>query len=779
MIYDVTKGHIMQELALYNRETGQTTYSYNWIGESNIPQLVVDDTDCPLLKFGAYSTYKAQGVITNDATELYVKDESDKTDRQAKLQDMSATYQNLNNTEKDLNLFIFTVMPKDKILASLENNDISSLCYVLDKKRTVVTNIDKPIQDNVTQTLVGETIYALTYDNNVKKYRIYGEPPLGRYKGRSGQVICANTAIYGGIWYDFRDKNTYPKMYQYYKKIENVFNNNNSQAVAVSSKLIDYRMYSQCVNTNVAKKIRNMAGFFESNDCVAMKEVINLYNDLLTSSSETERNYAKTDIDKCYIVTWLAKCFEKGDIIDDKVNFDDRIDYYARIDNNETIVIEWVNKAVDSGQIVFGAESYIKVLCDYTENIEGTPIERAYVYKVPYSFGNFELNIKDLRDTLDVPLFPSSPIKIRLQGYTVKENGETAERNVLFFDTEIKTKDKHISDYGEYEASDVYSDTINIGEPPADDEPTEPTDPPTSDDPIDGGDVTTKNGLTTTYALTSANADSLGAFIWNNSNNWFDSLLKVQADALSNIVSCKLLPFSLSGTGKVIKIGNIDTQVTALEIDKQIIRKNGGNLKLKRYFNNFLDYAPYTKISLYLPFIGFSQIENEYMYDGVSIEYLFDIITGEMLVLLKSNGKTFRSINGSFGIDIPFSSTNKAQIEGSFLSKIAKDVIDVNPIGLLDTYTDIATSRFKTSNSSSPSSVCAYSAPLQSFVTVDRPILNKPSSYNHDVGQKCVGSYYLRNLKGYTEVENIELNCPCTDSEKNEILSLLRSGVYL
>lgn len=779
MIYNVTKGNIMQELALYHQETSETTYNYNWIGKSNIPQLVIDDTDCSLLKFGAYSTYKAQGVIDNDATELYVKDESDKTDRQAKLQDMSATYQSLNNTVKDLNLFIFAVMPKDKILAEQGNNDKTALYYDLDGKRTLVTNIDKLSQENVTQTLTGENIYTLSYDNNVKKYKINGNPAIGQYKGRSGQVICARPALDAGMWYDFRDANTYPKMYRYYKKIADVFNNDNAKAVAVSSKLINYRIYSQCVNVNIVKRNRNMTSFFDSNDCVAMKEVISLHDDLMKSSSETERNYAKTDIDRCYIVTWLAKCFEKGDIIDDKVNFDDRIDFYARIDNNETIVIEWVNKAVDSGQIVFGAESYIKVLCDYTETVEGTPIERAYVYKVPYSFGNFELNIKDLKDTLDVPLFPASPIKIRLQGCTVMENGETAERNILFFDTEIKTKDKYISDYGEYTASDIYFDTINIGEPPADDDPTEPNEPPTSDDPIEGGDVTTKNGLTTTYALTSTNADTLGAFIWNNSNNWFDNLLKVQSDALSNIVSCKLLPFSLSGTGKLIKIGNIDTQVTALEIDSQVIRKSGGSLKLNRYFNNFLDYAPYTKISLFLPFIGFSQIENEYLYDGVSIEYLFDIITGEMLVLLKSNGKTFRTINGSFGIDIPFSSTNKAQIEGSFLSKIAKDVIDVNPIGLLDTYTDIATSRFKTSNSSSPSSVCAYSAPLQCFVTVDRPILNKPSSYNHDVGQKCVGSYYLRNLKGYTEVENIELNCPCTDSEKNEILSLLRSGVYL
>lgn len=772
MIYNVTKGHIMQKLAKWNPVTSKYTYSYNWIGESNIPKMVVDDTDCPLLKFGNYCSYKAKGVLVSDPTELYIKDESDKTERQATLQNMVKYYSQGNI--RDIAFFMVSVSKKN--ISVYANND-SSFYYALDNEKTLLTNIEKLEVENVTQTLVSQNPFELTYDSTEKKYKIlYAGSPF--FNGYNNAVFCAGTALYSGWWYDYRDKTTFPVMYKYYKKIEDVYNNNNAQFINVATKLMDYRAWSARSSHNV-RITENMCSFSESNDCVALKEVIALFNDLQKSSSATEKKASLADIDKMYVVKWMSDCFVTGDIVDDKVNYDDRIDYYASIDNNETIIIEWVNKAIDSGQIVFGAESYIKVLCDYTETVEGTPIERAYVYKVPYSFGNFELNIKDLRDTLDVPLFPASPIKIRLQGYTVMENGETAERNILFFDTEIKTKDKYISDYGEYTASDIYFDTINIGEPPTDDEPTEPTDPPTSDDPIDGGDVTTKNGLTTTYALTSTNADSLGAFIWNNSNNWFDSLLKVQSDALSNIVSCKLLPFSLSGTGKVIKIGNINTQVTALEIDSQVIRKSGGSLKLNRYFNNFLDYAPYTKISLFLPFIGFSQIENEYLYDGVSIEYLFDIITGEMLVLLKSNGKTFRTINGSFGIDIPFSSTNKAQIEGSFLSKIAKDVIDVNPIGLLDTYTDIATSRFKTSNSSSPSSVCAYNAPLQCFVTVDRPILNKPSSYNHDVGQKCVGSYYLRNLKGYTEVENIELNCPCTDSEKNEILSLLRNGVYL
>lgn len=767
------EANIMNHLST-TLEDGTTLNTYNWVSDETVPKLTLITDGIVVAKKGVYSKFrKKAGVITQNARELYEIVEDEKQEK------FKNIFQDALLDKPKLNQLAFTIAVHKKNIPVLQyggtwNNDDYAYTYLLGDKRSLFYDAE-PI--SASREYLNCDVYYNNRNSEGRPYIAYGFPNNAVFSRELGSMVGP---YWNGIWSYFNTRETeYPIIHSYCVDIENIiYTEKGSQLM---HKICDNYAYSweygyaQVTETGATS-------FLKNDDLSYFKTMMDLYDVFQKSSSDTEKNYVKGfgGLATAYIIKWLRDCLKKGDIIDDTdPTYEDRIDYYARIDNNETIIINWVNKAVDNGQLVFGTDSYIKILCDYTEYVEGTPIERAYTYKVPYSFGNFELNIKDLRDTLDVPLFPTSPIKIRLQGYTVMENGETAERNILFFDTEIKTKDKHISDYGEYEASNVYSDTINIGEPPTDDDPTEPSDPPTSDDPIDGGDVTTKNGLTTTYALTSANADSLGSFIWSNNNNWFDSLLKVQSDALSNIVSCKLLPFSLSGTGKTIKIGNINTQVTALEVDNQVIRKSGGSLKLNRYFNNFLDYAPYTKISLYLPFIGFSQIENEYLYDGVAIEYLFDIITGEMLVLLKSNGKTFRTINGSFGIDIPFSSTNKAQIEGSFLSKIAKDVIDVNPIGLLDTYTDIATSRFKTSNSSSPSSVCAYSAPLQCFVTVDRPILNKPSSYNHDVGQKCVGSYYLRNLRGYTEIENIELDCPCTDSEKKEILSLLRSGVYL
>ena len=761
------EANIMNHLST-TLDDGTTLNTYNWVSDDTVPKLTLITDGIVVAKKGVYSKFrKKAGAITQNASELYETVEDEKQEK------FKNIFQDALLDKPKLNQLAFTIAVHKKNIPVLGyggdwNNNDYAYTYLLGEERSLFYDAE-PI--SASREYLNCNIYYNNRNSEGKPYIASGFPNNVTFSRELGSVVGP---YWNGIWSYFNSRQAeYPIIHSYCVDIETIIYTEKGNQL-MHEICDNYRYsweyaYAQVTETGATS-------FLKNDDLSYFKTMIDLYDVFQKSSSETERNYVKGfgGLATAYIIKWLRDCLKKGEIIDDTdPTYEDRIDYYARTDDTKSIIIEWVNKAVDNGQLEITEKSIIKIKFMIRTQHEGV---QELEYTAPYSFGNMQFSLDDIKKEFSVGLIPPDT-KMLLQGFFDYGDGTLAERNILYCD--ISLKDSVILDYGEFKDNENYSDTINIGEPPEDDDPTEPTDDPTDDDPIDGGDVTTKNGLTTTYALTSANADSLGSFIWSNSNNWFDSLLKVQADALSNIVSCKLLPFSLSGTGKVIKIGNIDTQVTALEIDKQVIRKNGGSLKLNRYFNNFLDYAPYTKISLYLPFIGFSQIENEYMYDGVSIEYLFDIITGEMLVLLKSKGKTFRTINGSFGIDIPFSSTNKTQIEGSFLSKIAKDVIDVNPMGLLDTYTDIATSRFKTSNSSSPSSVCAYNAPLQCFVTVDRPILNKPSSYNHDVGQKCVGSYYLRNLKGYTEIENIELNCPCTDSEKNEILSLLRGGVYL
>ena len=357
MIYDVTKGHIMQKLSLYDPTTNKYTYSYNWIGESNIPKVVVDDKDCPLIKFGSYCSYKAKGVLTSDPTELYTVNESDKTERQATLQEMVKyfSYGNIGN----MDMAAVVVAKKDvSVFGLYSDNKKQSFYYELNGKRSLLTNIVKNETENISQKLVSQTPFYLTYDNDAKKYKI----TYGIGTGYSGAVFCTGTTYGSGWWYDYRDSTTYPIMYQYYKKIKDAFDNNNAQSVALATKLQDYRAWSDRRSNNV-KIEENMCSFFDSdpNNCAGLKEVLSLYNDVKNSSSKTERNKASEEFDKMYIVKWLADCFEAGDIVDDKVNYDDRIDYYARIDNNETIAIDWVNKAVDSGQLEITEKSMIKI----------------------------------------------------------------------------------------------------------------------------------------------------------------------------------------------------------------------------------------------------------------------------------------------------------------------------------------------------------------------------------------------------------------------------------
>ena len=102
----------MQKLAKWNPVTSQYTYSYNWIGESFFPRMVADDTDCPLFKFGNYCAYKAKSTpITSDPRELYAKDETDKTERQATLQNMVKNYS--YGDIRDIAFFMVCISKKD------------------------------------------------------------------------------------------------------------------------------------------------------------------------------------------------------------------------------------------------------------------------------------------------------------------------------------------------------------------------------------------------------------------------------------------------------------------------------------------------------------------------------------------------------------------------------------------------------------------------------------------------------------------------------------------
>ena len=146
---------------------------------------------------------------------------------------------------------------------------------------------------------------------------------------------------------------------------------------------------------------------------------------------------------------------------------------------------------------------------------------------------------------------------------------------------------------------------------------------------------------------------------------------------------------------------------------------------------------------------------------------------------LYSDNKIIRLFNGNCSIDIPLSSNNRAQIEASLLTNLTSTAVSGNVAGMIGSVVDSAITKLRTETSDKPSNNCGLAQVLTPYIIVNRPIINKPPTYAHHNGNKCIGSYYLNTLTGYTVVDSIELTAPCSSSERTEIIALLKNGVYL
>ena len=303
-----------------------------------------------------------------------------------------------------------------------------------------------------------------------------------------------------------------------------------------------------------------------------------------------------------------------------------------------------------------------------------------------------------------------------------------------------------------------------------------------------GGGESSYNALNVicrTYYITTSNLRSLSQFLW--SDNFTQNIKLLNNDPIENIVSCKMLPFVLNGSNATVVCGNVDTGVSAESIANNYYHVIG-SINIPSYYNNFLDYAPYTKLTIFLPFIGFKEIDcNLYIGKTLKVAYIHDIITGTCKALLYSNDIYVQSFDGVSGIDIPLTASNNSQIANAFIGSAVGSVAQFfgDPIGGLlslgkaTVSSALATQHYSTQGSYSPS--CGAYETHICYIIVDRPSMQYSKTYNHDYGRPCNLSQNIGNLKGFTKMcDNIDCSgISCTENEKEMIKQLLTNGIYV
>ena len=158
---------------------------------------------------------------------------------------------------------------------------------------------------------------------------------------------------------------------------------------------------------------------------------------------------------------------------------------------------------------------------------------------------------------------------------------------------------------------------------------------------------------------------------------------------------------------------------------------------------NFLDYEPYQKVEIYLPFIGFQKLDTDRVIGHtIKIVYVCNLYTTDCTCYLYSDNVMFKAFTGKYGFDYPFRENGKVKVNVSSCNyyKDLKPKVYLFRTGVLD-------------NDASQKSVCFISelGNLHGYVCVDE-LLPDNSSFD---------------------------NAPAiTKSEFDTMTQLLKSGVY-
>lgn len=299
------------------------------------------------------------------------------------------------------------------------------------------------------------------------------------------------------------------------------------------------------------------------------------------------------------------------------------------------------------------------------------------------------------------------------------------------------------------------------------------------------------SGFITVYSPTLSQLKTLASYMW--STNFTDIINKLFADPMDTILGLNILPISIPTTSSTVKVGNVDTQVVMNKASSQYFKVDCGTLTLNEYWGSYLDYSPYTKVELFLPFIGTVPIDTDtVMGKSINIVYHIDIVSGACVAYILVNGICLYNFTGNCSSSVPvtsqsFDSTVSAALNVAGLATSGAALIATGGMTAPLAASSIASSANTIANSKpsiAKSGSCAGSAGMLSvmypYLIVEYPNQCLPSNQNIYSGYPSYVTAKISTLSGYTEIEKCHLeNMTCTEEELNEIYELLESGVIL
>lgn len=376
----------------------------------------------------------------------------------------------------------------------------------------------------------------------------------------------------------------------------------------------------------------------------------------------------------------------------------------------------------------------------------------------------------------------------------------------------------------------TYTQNVNPYEPEdRTDEATEDPDPLPNESTeleLDTPQYTGVGCFSTYYCMTMGQIRRFNDDMWTSDETWLTSVIEGLrfwgSNPMEAIMSLRLYPFDIkdyvqTGSPVNIKLGRNVMPTAKGEIlsANSTVLLDLGSMFIKPVFNDFRDFAPYTQMHLYVPFVGTITLNpNEFMYHIMNIKMVIDLTTGTCEVCVYADSRPMVYQTGTIAVDIPISLDTMSNLSSAIFSSILsmtgtailngaeglisegasfshgritaeEDTSDVMApkIGT-ETISNLAGQVFAggstISQSGKATPACCMANPLYPYLVVSTPMWERPENFDHTYGKICHTSGVLSNYYGYTICINVDTSSiQCTKMEQNLIKSLLESGVFL
>ena len=298
----------------------------------------------------------------------------------------------------------------------------------------------------------------------------------------------------------------------------------------------------------------------------------------------------------------------------------------------------------------------------------------------------------------------------------------------------------------------------------------------------------------------------------------------VNGDAMNNVLSLRWfygigpsIPRTEAYT--YLTLGNVNfngvltqSSVTTRPAKTDMLTYSMGSIPINRAFNNFLDLSPFTKTQIYIPYVGFSEIDTtSIMGRSIRLDYNINIATGGAIayVYVQTGENSWRIIQEHpcmMGVDIPLNIQSSEGLGSRIASSIAGSAAGMlslgmgaaaGPMGIAGSVMGQMAGGMVSNSLNSVQSISGQSSvtvgglssetgslgEFQPHVVITRPQPKAPAGYNSMIGKPDYRNVSVGSMTGYIKIGAISKGAGAGNQNipkeaMDEIDQLLKAGVY-